>query len=185
MADRQKYEEIDPEKIIEEMKEEYWRGVTEPEEEEDEDTLQSLLFELSGERFAVDAVLCKTVTKAGHVTRVPRMPSYLKGVFNLRGEIISVVDMAELFGLGAAENWNKARLVVTQCGDIKTAFLVDQVLGIEKLKAARMRDYQSAASPLKEEYVKGHIEPEKEDEPWIIYLDLEKIIRGSELSVSG
>jgi purine-binding chemotaxis protein CheW len=180
--DQNKIDELDPGKIIEEMREEYWRGVTEAEEGREEERVQALVGEVAGEKFAIDAALCRIITKFGHVTRVPRTPDFMLGVINLRGQIIPVVDLSLLFRLPAAKNKAaKPRLVVVEVEESRTAFLVDRIVGIEFFEVGRIRESESASSPVKAEYIKGHIAPVK-DEGWIVYLDIVKLILGPELS---
>ncbi len=177
---KQRLDDLDPEKLIEEMREEYWHGLSEAEEEVEKKSVQILLCEVSGERFAMDAPLCRTITKAAQYTRVPRMPNYVLGVINLRGEIISVVDMGELFAMPKNEKGEKARLVVVESGGAKVAFLVDRILGIEWIETDRIGKAETVSSTLKMDYLKGEIAP-VEDEGWTTYLDMEKIIAGPEL----
>ena len=183
MKQDKKFDELDPKKIIEEMRQEYWDGVTEPEEEVSEDSIQLLLVEMAGETFGLQADRCKMITKVGRVTRLPRVPAYVLGVINLRGEIISVVDLASLFGLDAVRG-DKSRLVIVQSGDIRTSFLVDRVVGIEWLPMSGLRESEEAASPVKDEYVKGHFEPGEEGGQWVTYLDVDRLLSGEELDFS-
>jgi purine-binding chemotaxis protein CheW len=182
MDEREKLEELDPEKIIEEMREEYWRGLSEAEERRDDDAAQLLLALVGGERFAMEAKLCRTIIKAGKVTRVPRMPSYVLGVINLRGEIISVVDLAQVVRAEKESSRDqKSRLIVVESKGVRVSFLVDRILGIEFISGSRIQDPQSVVSVLKSEYVRGHIQPLM-DEGWTTYLALEKIIHGQDLA---
>jgi purine-binding chemotaxis protein CheW len=114
------------------------------------------------------------------VTRVPRLPDYMLGVINLRGQIISVVDLGKFLGLAGVGASAKSRLVVADADGTKTAFLVDQVLGIEWVEHSRVREPESLQTAVKSEYLRGHVAPVK-DEPWVTYLDAAKIISGPDL----
>ncbi len=177
---RQRLEDLDPEKLIEEMREEYWRGLSEGGEEVEKESVQMLVCEVSGESFAIDAPICQSITKAGRYTRVPRMPGYVLGVINLRGEIISVVDMGELFALKSSEKDERARLVVAECRKTRVAFRVDRIIGIDWIETDRIKEAETVSTTLKSDYIKGHISP-LEDEGWTTYLDMDKIIMGAEL----
>lgn len=183
MDKEDKFRELDPTKILEDMKEEYWAALSEPEEEVVEERVQVLLAQVGNERFSMEAVLCKSISKFGHVTRVPRMPGYILGVINLRGQIISVVDLGLLLGMEKTKPGPKSKLVVAQSGDVRSAFLLDLVLGIEWIELSRIQEPQAVTSTLKDEYIKGHISP-RADESWITYLDVGKMIEGSETSLS-
>jgi purine-binding chemotaxis protein CheW len=181
MPDREKFADLDPTKIIAEMRDEYWRGLAQADRETVENRVQVLLMEVAGERFALDVDHCRTITRAGRLTRLPRMPAFVLGVMNLRGEIVSVVDLGLLFNLGAREPGPKSRLVVIESGKSRIAVLADRVLGIEWIDAARIREPQTVSASLKSEYVKGNVEP-LPDEPWIVYLNVVKLLEGPELS---
>jgi purine-binding chemotaxis protein CheW len=182
MADDDKLKELDPAKIIEEMRQEYWDGISEPEDETDEERVQLLIARMGGENFSMEATLCRSITKAGHITRVPRMPAYMIGVINLRGRIIAVVDLLSLFNLGTGDiEDKKSRLVVVESEGTRMAFLVDHILGIDWIELGRIREPEGIKSRVKAEYIKGHVAPVT-DEGWMTYLDVEKIIRGPELT---
>lgn len=181
MAEKNKIEEIDPTKIIEEMREEYWRGLSEPEAAEEADRVQVLVAEVGGEKFGLDTAYCRTIIKAGTYTRVPRMPEFFLGVVNLRGEIISVIDFASFLRLPEKELGPKARLLVVEHESGRLAFRVSRVFGIEWVPLSRIQEPQTMSTSLKTEYVKGHISPVG-DEGWITYLDLAKILSGPELN---
>jgi len=142
-----------------------------------------LIAEISGEKFALSAINCKTIVKAGRLTRVPRMPGFMLGVINLRGQIVSVVDLGKLLELDTRGPSPKSRLVVTESEGVRAAFLVEQVLGIEWIEESRIKEPQSVKTSVKEEYLLGHVSP-NEDEGWVTYLDIDKIVHGPELFVS-
>jgi purine-binding chemotaxis protein CheW len=184
MADEDKFKELDPGQIIQEMREEYWREISSPDVEVEEDRSQVLVVKLSTEKFALAAGNCKTIVKSGRSTRVPRMPVFMLGVINLRGQIVSVVDLGLLLGLPAVVPGPKSRLVVVESGGARAAFLVDAVLGIEWAEQSRLREPMSVQVSIKAEYIKAHIAPAKDkDEQWVTFLDVDKIVQGPELFV--
>jgi len=180
MADDNKFDELDPAKIIQEMREEYWEEVTSPEDEVDEDRFQALVARVGSELYAMPATRCKSIVKFGRVTRVPRMPDFMLGVINLRGQIVSVVDMGKFLGLGVAEDGPRTRLVVVESQGARSAFKVDEVLGIDWVDRSRVREPQAVKSSINTEYIQGHIAPDQEGD-WAVYLDLDKILQGPEM----
>lgn len=182
-TDRDKFEDLDPAKIIEEMRQEYWRGLSTPEAEESRDQVQVLVAEAGGERFALDALNCRTIIKVGRLTRVPRLPDCFLGVINLRGEIVSVVDLGAFFGLPVPAPGPKARLLLCESEGVRLAFQVNRIFGIEWVPRDRFQEPQTVTRPVKTEYVKGQIAPAGE-EGWTIYLDVAKLIQGRELTLA-
>jgi purine-binding chemotaxis protein CheW len=60
---------------------------------------QYLTFYLAGEEYAIGILRIKEIIEYGHVTRVPRMPDWIRGVINLRGSVVPVIDLAVKFGM--------------------------------------------------------------------------------------
>ena len=73
-----------------------------------------LTFAVAQERYSVPVLKVREIMRLCPVTPVPRMPSYIKGVINLRGKIVPVVDLRERFSLGAAEDTERICIVVVQ-----------------------------------------------------------------------
>ncbi len=182
MGNSRKHDEIDPAKIIEEMRQEYWRGVSEAEVHTEQNRVQLLLVEMVGEPFAMRAVNCKTILKMGRLTRVPRVPDYVLGVINLRGEIVTVLDAARLLGLAPIAPTDKSRLVLVECDDVRVIFLVDRVRGIEWVDESRIKEPESRSSRLKDDLMRGHVAPLEGEDEWVTFLDLDKIVHDKELS---
>jgi purine-binding chemotaxis protein CheW len=95
----------------------------------EEETQQGryLTFELGGETFGIDIVAVTTIVGMQPVTPVPGVPAYVKGVINLRGRIIPVIDMRLRFGREAAEYGDRACIVVVDEQDTCAGLIVDGV----------------------------------------------------------
>lgn len=75
---------------------------------------QYLTFNLAGEIFAINVANVREVLELPKITQVPRMPDFLSGVFNLRGNIIPLLDLRLKFGLGVTQQTNEASIIVTE-----------------------------------------------------------------------
>ena len=73
-----------------------------------------LTFALAQERYSVPVLKVREIMRLCPVTPVPRMPAYIKGVINLRGKIVPVVDLRERFGLGQLDETERICIVVVQ-----------------------------------------------------------------------
>ena len=80
----------DTRRILEQMKEDYWRSISEAEAEEVGERLQIITFVLGGELYAVETAFAKEIIKIPPMIKVPRTPPFLLGIMNLRGTIISL-----------------------------------------------------------------------------------------------
>lgn len=99
-----------------------------------------LTFALARERYSVPVLKVREIMRMCPVTPVPRMPAYIKGVINLRGKIVPVVDLRERFGLGAAEDTERICIVVvqiegTQVAGRLTGMIVDVVEEVSLFQA--------------------------------------------------
>lgn len=80
-----------------------------------ESTLQQYLtFRLGEEKYGINVLNIKEVLGVPRITRVPRMPSYLCGVINLRGNVIPVLDLKRKFALGTTEVTEDTSIIVTE-----------------------------------------------------------------------
>lgn len=79
---------------------------------------QFLTFFLGDERYAIDVRKIHEVLEVPRITRVPRMPAFVSGVMNLRGNVIPVMDLRLKFGLGKTEITEDTSIVVTEISDV-------------------------------------------------------------------
>jgi purine-binding chemotaxis protein CheW len=76
------------------------------------ETKQFIVFGLGEERFGIDSLKITTIDRMKTITRVPKTPSYIKGVINLRGDIIPVMDLRLKFNLPVAEETEDTRIII-------------------------------------------------------------------------
>lgn len=94
---------------------------------EKQDQLQLVAFRLEAEEYAIPIEMVESIIKLGPLTSVPGSPSYVRGVMNLRGRIMSVIDLRQRFGMPAEEDQPDGRILVVQYGDTTIGLLVDSV----------------------------------------------------------
>ena len=78
---------------------------------------QYLTFALSGEMFAVGILNVKEIIEYGSLTEIPMMPSFIRGVINLRGSVVPVIDLAARFGGKSAEAGKRTCIVIVEVSD--------------------------------------------------------------------
>ncbi len=86
-----------------------------------------LTFILENERYSVPVLKVREIMRLAPVTPVPRMPPYIKGVINLRGKIVPVIDLRERFGLPPAQDLDRICVIVVQ---FDTAEGATQLMGM-------------------------------------------------------
>lgn len=107
------------------------------------------------------------------ITRIPKAPPYVRGVTNLRGKIISVIDVKQKLGFKFDEVKPGSRILVAEIGGILTGLLVDEV---DQVMRISVNDIDAPPSGTSEsnQYVKGVA---KTNNKLIIILDLEKLLQ--------
>lgn len=89
-----------------------------------------LAFRLGGEQYGVPVAHVRAVRARGALTRVPGVPDFYRGVVNMRGQIITALDLRLFFGLGAADDHLPAELILAQANQLRLALLADHVEGV-------------------------------------------------------
>lgn len=141
-----------------------------PVEEEQGEQLEVLLIRLGREVLGVEVRYVVEIRQDEPVTRVPRVPSWVVGVTNLRGRILSVVDMRLFLGLPAEpvhkdhhEETSAARyLVEVESPEMELVFQVDDVLGVESLAVSNIQTESGLIHALPPEYLRGVVKQEGE-----------------------
>jgi purine-binding chemotaxis protein CheW len=101
-------------------------------DEEKVDT-QLLVFEIEQVQYAIDVSFVQTIIKPQPVFLVPGTADYLKGLINLRGEVVPVIDLRTRFDLPTQEITKDTRFVVVRTNDITASMVVDKVHGVETI----------------------------------------------------
>jgi purine-binding chemotaxis protein CheW len=122
-------------------------------------------FRVGRETYGVDIFVVREIVKAQEITAVPGASDYVLGIINLRGKIISVVDLAQRLGLGKSKIDRGSRILVIDLEEFTVGFLVDaatEVLKLapesieaapEELKGSVHDDYLEGVGKLKDRLV--------------------------------
>ncbi|TBR10130.1 MAG: chemotaxis protein CheW [Candidatus Nitrosotenuis sp.] len=145
------------------------------------DTFQAVTFSLMDsqkkENYAIPIEQIREIRAVESITKVPKAKSYVRGIINLRGSIIPVIDVKEKLGLvsDASINSSKQRILVAEVNNSLTGLLVDEV---DQVMRIQTKDIESAPQGALESsnYVKGII---KSDEKLTVLLDVAKLLEDS------
>ncbi len=99
----------------------------------DAQTLPTLVFDLGGENYGVDVMLVRSLRELPRLTRVPGSPHFYKGVVNLRGQIVTVMDLRPFFEMKVDDEKPPAELVVVKYGWLEIALLAHHVFGVRQV----------------------------------------------------
>ncbi len=90
--------------------------------------VQLVQFKLGEEFFAVKVEQVREIVKLGNITHVPKMPNFIDGVMNLRGQITTIIDLRRRFGISGDDlRTSQSRVIVAEIGDVQLGIIVDSV----------------------------------------------------------
>lgn len=146
-------------------------------------TGQYLTFTLGDEQYAVEVGKVREVLEFTEVTRVPRTRDYMKGVINLRGSVVPVVDLRRKFGLEEAEKTVDTSIVVMELNITDEAVVLGTIADSVQ-EVVSMDDEQIEPSPkigtkIDTEFIKGI---GKQDDRFTIILDIDRVFSEAELA---
>lgn len=114
-----------------------------------------LAFSLGGEEYAVNILQVQEIRAYERVTRIANMPTFIKGVMNLRGAVVPVVDLRVRFNVGAAEYNASTIVIVINIGPRTIGMVVDGVSDVVAIKASELRPAPQIAGVLTAEFLEG------------------------------
>ena len=121
--------------------------------------LQYLTFMLGGEAFAIGILTIKEIIEYGHLTEVPMMPASVRGVINLRGAVVPVVDLQARFGRPASPVTKRTCIVIVETGDADDGqvigVVVDAVNEVLELPASDIEPPPSFGAAIRRDFVCG------------------------------
>ena len=141
-----------------------------------------LSFKLSEEVFAIDVSKVINILEMSHITKIPKAPEYMKGVINLRGTVLPVVDLRIKFGLPEKEATVDTSIIVLSIDlsgePVLIGTLVDAVREVLELKSEEI----APAPTIGAKYNSGFIEGMwRIDEKFIMILDIDKVFSTEEV----
>ena len=148
------------------------------------ETTQYLSFELDDEVFALDISKVREVLEYTSVTKVPQTPDFMKGVINLRGNVVPVIDMRLKFGMSETEKTvNTCVIIVEVSLDGESTVLgamADSVQEVFELETDQIEPAPRIGTRLNTDFIKGM---GKRDSEFIIILDIDKVFTSDELGM--
>ena len=99
-----------------------------------DDVVQLVGFMIGDEEYAVPILSIQEIIKPFTWTRVPQVPSYVLGVFNLRGAVIPLIDLRAKFGLNTKKHSEDTRFIVMRAGDDVAGFVIDRLTMAIRIK---------------------------------------------------
>lgn len=149
-----------------------------------EELQQYLTFMLSGETFAIGILHIKEIIEYGQLTTVPMMPSSIRGVINLRGAVVPVVDLTSRFGGKRSELTRRSCIVILELSvEDETqviGIVVDAVNEVLEIAAADIEPPPAFGTRIRTDFIQGM---GKVKEKFVIILDAQRILSIDEMAL--
>jgi purine-binding chemotaxis protein CheW len=135
---------------------------------------QFVTFALEGEVFALNMAPVQEIIRVPEIVKVPKSPSSLMGLANLRGKVLPVVNLRKVFGLADKSLDEANRVIVVDLGQV-LGFLVDNVYSVIEVEETKIESAEDIQSIVKSDFLKGVIKDVGRFK-MVMMLDLEKVV---------
>jgi purine-binding chemotaxis protein CheW len=146
------------------------------------ETTQYLTFKLDDEVFALDVAKVREILEFSSVTKVPQTPDFMRGVINLRGSVVPVIDLRLKFGMPATEQTVNTCIIVTEVGmdgeTIQLGALADSVQEVDEMEPGQIEAAPHIGTKLNTDFIRGM---GKQDGNFVMILDIDKVFSSDEL----
>lgn len=144
-----------------------------------EENLHLVTFELSGEEFGVDIMQVSEVLPVPRVTRIPQAPECIRGLINLRGKILVVIDLNKRLGFPSKDTDSLSRIIIVEVKDTVIGMLVNSVKEVIRLPLSSIEPTpEMIKSRINAEYLTG---VGKMGNRLLILLDLARVLGEEEI----
>ena len=138
-----------------------------------------LTFQLGEQEYGIEILQAREVVGLMHIDPVPRTPEWMRGVINLRGKIIPVVDLRSKFDMEAAEPTNESCIVVVDIAGKMTGVVVDFLSGVVTLEQQDFEESPELGSDIDTDFIAGIA---KLSDRVVIVLDMSRVLNNEELA---
>ena len=121
----------------------------------DSDVIQLVSFMIEGAEYAVDILVVNEILRYPEITRLPNSPEFIRGVINLRGNVIPVVDIRLRFGFSKGSITDLTRIIVIDTYGKQIGLLVDNVYQVVRIPAASIDTAAEIITGVSDEFIAG------------------------------
>jgi purine-binding chemotaxis protein CheW len=130
-------------------------------------------FRLGAEEYGVNIMLVQEIILLGQITQVPEVPGYVLGVINLRGNVISILDLRQRFGMAQQPPSDETRIVVANLHGRTIGFVVDGVSEVLRLQRDEIAPTPATLQAAGKDYIQGLA---RRGSRLLILLDMERLL---------
>lgn len=146
---------------------------------------QYLTFLLNGEMFAMGILAIKEIIEYGNLTTVPMMPAFVRGVINVRGSVVPVVDLAARFGRRNSEITRRSCIIIIEVNTAQgeeqdIGVLVDAVSAVMEIPATEIEPPPNFGARIRADFIRSMA---KVDGRFVIVLDVDRVLSVEEMAM--
>ncbi len=134
-------------------------------------------FRLADEEYGLDIMKVQEIILIGAITKVPQVPEYVKGLINLRGHVIPIVDLRRRFELPESGQLEDARIIVVNVRKKMIGILVDSVNQVTRVTDDQIEPPPTSVTGINNEFITGLV---KFEDRLVIQLDIERLLTAGE-----
>jgi purine-binding chemotaxis protein CheW len=143
---------------------------------------QFISFSVGDEEYGLELLRVKEVIRIREITWLPKAPSFVKGIINLRGDVIPIIDLRDKFGLPAKDNTAMTRVIVVEVEGRLMGMVVDSASQVVRIPADQIDPPPPVLGGLSQEFITG---VGKLDDKLIILLNADAILTVDEIKALG
>ncbi|MFB9329720.1 chemotaxis protein CheW [Paenibacillus aurantiacus] len=117
--------------------------------------LKVIVFGLGEEEYGIEVEKVRTIERMMPITRVPKVPSFIKGVINLRGVVLPVIDLRGRFGLEESISTENSRIIIVGVGDVEIGFIVDSANDVIDIDSDNIETPPEIVGGIRAKYLRG------------------------------
>ena len=137
-----------------------------------------LTFFLAGEEYGLEILRVREIIGMQPITRVPRTPAAVRGVINLRGKVIPIVDLRVKFGMEVADDSERTCIIVVQAQGVEFGVVVDRVSEVADVAGEDVEEAPSFGTDVDTEFLLGIAKTENAVK---LLLDIERVLSAEEI----
>lgn len=135
--------------------------------------MKVIVFQLMDKEYAIEVDVVESIEKLISITKVPRTPSYVYGVINLRGLVTPIVDLRERFGLEVKPLDDTSRIIIVSMEDFEVGLIVDDANDVIDIPMTSIEPQPEVVGTIESEFIAGVAKMENR---LLVLLNLEKVL---------
>lgn len=149
------------------------------EKQNKEHLIQLVVFHIEDEEFGVPIDDIQEIIKVGTITPIPDMPDFIRGVINVRGDIVTTIDIKSRFSIPEKRKSSSRHVMITRQKDCLFGLIVDEVTEVLRIDEKEIKPPPSMIAQIDKAFVEGIVPYE---ERLLILLDLTKVLSEQEFA---